>query len=151
MVEGAARASAPAVATQRLAQLLSQAERGVTRQLGRVLEEEEGCSVEQWRALVLLADGVSHSMSEVAEFALLPAPTLTRLIDRMVADNLAYRTVDPRDRRRVLVHITPRGRALQKRLAGRIESSQAAILAQADPDDVAQLAALLSDLAKRLR
>jgi DNA-binding MarR family transcriptional regulator len=88
MDEGAARASAPAVATQRLAQLLSQAERGVTRQLGRVLDED-GCSVEQWRALVLLADGVSHSMSEVAEFALLPAPTITRLIDRMVADNLA--------------------------------------------------------------
>jgi DNA-binding MarR family transcriptional regulator len=150
MDEGAGRASAPAVAIQRLAQLLSQAERGVTRQLGRVLVEE-GCSVEQWRALVLLADGVSHSMSEVAEFALLPAPTLTRLIDRMVADNLAYRTVDPQDRRRVLVHITPRGRVLQKRLAGRIESRQAAILAQADPDDVAELAALLSDLANRLR
>jgi DNA-binding MarR family transcriptional regulator len=150
MDEAAARAFAPAVATQRLAQLLSQAEHGVTRQLGRVLDGE-GCSVEQWRALVLLADGVSHSMSEVAEFALLPAPTLTRLIDRMVADNLAYRTVDPQDRRRVLVHITPRGRALRKRLAGRIESSQAAILAEADPDDVAQLAALLSDLANRLR
>jgi DNA-binding MarR family transcriptional regulator len=134
----------------RLAQLLSQAERGVTRQLGRVLEEE-GCTVEQWRTLVLLADGVSHPMSEIAEFALLPAPTLTRLIDRMVADNLAYRKADPRDRRRVLVHITPRGRALQRRLAGRIEDTQAAILAEADADDVAQLAALLTDLVDRLR
>ena len=142
--------TAPAAAMQRLAQLLSQAEYGVTRRLGLVLEEEN-CSVEQWRALVLLADGVSHSMSEVAEFALLPAPTLTRLIDRMVADNLAYRTADPHDRRRVLVHITPRGRKLQKRLAERIESSRAAILAEADPDDVAQLAALLTDLADRLR
>lgn len=150
MDEGIAGASLPASEMQRLAQLLSQAERGVTRQLGRVLEEEE-CTVEQWRTLVLLADGASHSMSEVAEFALLPAPTLTRLVDRMVADNLAYRTADPGDRRRVLVHITRRGRALQKRLAGRIESSQAAILAEADPDDVAQLAALLTDLADRLR
>jgi DNA-binding MarR family transcriptional regulator len=150
MNEGIAGGSTPERAMQRLAQVLSQAEHGVRRRLGRVLEEE-GCTVEQWRALVLLADGVSHSMSEVAEFALLPAPTLTRLIDRMVADNLAYRTADPEDRRRVLVHITPRGRALQKRLAGRIERSQAAILAEADPDDVAQLAALLSDLANRLR
>jgi DNA-binding MarR family transcriptional regulator len=150
MDEGIARGSSPTAAMQRLAQLLSRAEHGVTRRLGRVLEEED-CTVEQWRALVLLADGVSHSMSEVAEFALLPAPTLTRLIDRMVADNLAYRTADPQDRRRVLVHITPRGRALQKRLAGRIESSQAAILAEADPDEVAQLAALLTDLADRLR
>jgi DNA-binding MarR family transcriptional regulator len=150
MDEGIARGVPPAAAMQRLAHLLSQAEQGVTRRLGRVLEEED-CTVEQWRALVLLADGVSHSMSEVAEFALLPAPTLTRLIDRMVADNLAYRTADPEDRRRVLVHITPRGRALQKRLAQRIEESQTAILAEADPDDVARLAALLSDLANRLR
>src|SRR5215211_4354657 len=150
MDEGIDRGSAPAAAVQRLAQLLSQAEHGVTRQIARVLEEEDS-TVEQWRALVLLADGISHSMSEVAEFALLPAPTLTRLVDRMVADNLAYRTADPEDRRRVLVHITPRGTTLQKRLAKRIESSQAAILAEADPEDVAQLAALLTDLAARLR
>jgi DNA-binding MarR family transcriptional regulator len=150
MRERKARTSPDASVTQRFAQLLSQAERGVTRQLGRVLEEG-GCTVEQWRTLLLLADGISHRMSEIAEFALLPAPTLTRLIDRMVADNLAYRKADPRDRRRVLVHITPRGRALQKRLAESIEVSQAAILAEADPDDVAELAALLTDLADRLR
>jgi DNA-binding MarR family transcriptional regulator len=141
---------APASVMQRLAQLLSQAERGVTRQLGRLLEDES-CTVEQWRTLMLLADGLSHPMSEIAEFALVPAPSLTRLIDRMVADNLAYRKADPRDRRRVLVRITPRGRSLQKRLAGRIEGSQSAILAEADPDDVAQLAALLTHLADRLR
>jgi DNA-binding MarR family transcriptional regulator len=135
---------------QRLAQVLSQAEHGITRRLARVLEEEN-CTVEQWRALVLLSDGVSHSMSEVVEFVLLPAPTLTRLIDRMVADNLAYRKADPQDRRRVLVHITPRGRALHRRLTKRIEGSQAVILAEADPGDVAQLAALLTDLADRLR
>jgi DNA-binding MarR family transcriptional regulator len=150
MGEGNARTSPSASATQQLAQLLSQAERGVTRQLGRVLEDE-GCTVERWRILVLLADGVSHPMSEIAESALVPAPTLTRAIDRMVADNLAYRKADPQDRRRVLVHITPRGRSLQKRLAGRIEASQAAILAEADADDVAQLASLLTDLANRLR
>ena len=122
----------------------------MTRQLSRVLEHED-CTVERWRILVLLADGVSHSMSEIAEFALLPAPTLTRLIDLMVADNLAYRLADPQDRRRVLVHITPRGRARHKRLAERIDASLAAILAEADADDVAQLVALLTDLRDRLR
>ena len=150
MNEGKAPPSPPASGMQRLVQLLSQAERGVTRQLGRLLDEE-GCTVEQWRTLVLLADGRGHTMSEVAEFALVPAPSLTRLIDRMVADNIAYRKADPRDRRRVLVRITPRGRSLQKRLAGRIEQSQSAILADADADDVAQLAALLTHLAGRLR
>jgi DNA-binding MarR family transcriptional regulator len=150
MAEGKAQKAPSASAMPRLAQLLSQAERGVTRQLARVLEEED-CTVEQWRTLMLLADGGSHPMSEIAEFALLPPPTLTRLIDRMVADNLAYRKADPRDRRRVLVHITSRGRVLQRRLAGRIERNRATILADADADDVAKLAALLTDLTHRLR
>jgi DNA-binding MarR family transcriptional regulator len=133
---------------QRLAQLLSQAERGVIRQLGRVLDDE-GCTVAQWRILTHLADGATHSMSEIGEFALLPPPTLTRLIDRMVADNLAYRKADSLDRRRVLVHISRRGRALHDRLARRIESKRDVILAEADASQVAQLGALLTDLAHR--
>jgi DNA-binding MarR family transcriptional regulator len=143
-------ASSSIAAMQELVHLLSRAERGVTRELGRVLEDE-GSTVEQWRALALLADGVSHRMSELAESTLVPAPTLTRLVDRMVADNLAYRTVDVADRRRVLVHISTRGRALHRRLAVRIEESHAAILGTADPEDVAQLAAILTELAPRLR
>jgi DNA-binding MarR family transcriptional regulator len=149
VTEGAPTSSSAQV-TQHLVQLLSQAERGVRRQLVGVLEDE-GCTVEQWRTLVLLADGEPHGMSEIAEFALLPAPTLTRLIDRMVADNLAYRKPDPRDRRRVLVHITSRGRALHTRLARSVEERQDEILAGAHRDDVAQLAAALTNLVDRLR
>ncbi|HSI80920.1 MAG TPA: MarR family transcriptional regulator [Solirubrobacterales bacterium] len=138
----------PAGELQRLAQLLSQAERGVIRQLGRVLEGE-GCSVEQWRTLVLLADGATHSMSEIGESALLPPPSLTRLIDRMVAENLAYRKADPADRRRVLVHISRRGQALHGRLAERIERHRDVILAEASTAQLAQLTALLTELGNR--
>ena len=53
-------------------------------------------------------------MSEIAEFALVPAPSLTRLVDRMATDGLVHRTVDARDRRRVLVHLTRQGRALHR-------------------------------------
>lgn len=111
--------------------------------------EADGSTVEQWRALVLLADGASHPMSEVADYALLSAPSLTRLMDRMVADNLAYRTVDLADRRRVLVRITRRGLALHAQLARRIDGEQDRILAEADTAEAAQLAALLTALANR--
>lgn len=135
---------------QRLAQLLSHAEHRVTRELARMLEDE-GSTLDQWRILLVLADDASHSMSEIAAFALFPAPTLTRLIDRMVAENLVYRKADPRDRRRVLIHISSRGRAMHQRLAERIERSQAAMLADADASDLARLAALLTSLLERLR
>ena len=134
----------------RLAQLLSQAEHRVRRELARLLEDE-GCTIERWRALLLLGDGASHTMSEIAEYVLVPAPSLTRLIDRMVADNLAYRTADPHDRRRVLVRITPRGQALNRALAERIDEEQDRILAEAEAGEVAQLAVLLTELVNRQR
>jgi DNA-binding MarR family transcriptional regulator len=135
---------------QQFDQLLSQAQRYVARELTRVLRDE-GCTVEQWRTLALLADDSTHSMSEIAEFAMLPAPTLTRLIDRMVADNLLYRKADPRDRRRVLVQISDRGRLRHRHLAERVERDRNVIVGHADRRDIANLVDLLAGLAKRLR
>lgn len=107
--------------------LLSHAENRATRRLAAALERQ-GCSIEQWRVLVLLADGRGHPMTELAEFALLPAPTATKLADRMVADTLVYRRADPADRRRVLVHLTERGHELHTRLAAALEPVQAELM-----------------------
>jgi DNA-binding MarR family transcriptional regulator len=134
---------------QQLAQALSRAERCMTRELARMLEVE-GCSVEQWRILLLLSDGRGHPMSEIAEFALVPAPSLTRLVDRLVTEGLVHRTADARDRRRVLVHLTRRGRALHRRLGERVEREQAALLAGAEPAEAQRLLGLLDGLVDRL-
>jgi DNA-binding MarR family transcriptional regulator len=55
---------------------------------------------------------------------------VTRLVDGLVADSLAHRKADPRDRRRVLVHITRRGLAPQRQLSERIAAERDAILAK---------------------
>jgi DNA-binding MarR family transcriptional regulator len=135
---------------EELAQSLSRAERSVTRQLACALEEE-GCTIEQWRILLLLADGGGHAMSEIAEFALIPAPSLTRVIDRMVTDGLVHRRADARDRRRIRVHLTRRGRTLHRRLDERVEREQHALLAGAEPAEVQRLLRLLGGLVERLR
>lgn len=133
---------------EELAQALSRAERCVIRQLGRALEEE-GCTVEQWRILLRLADGCGHPMSEIAEFALIPRPSLTRLVDRMVTDGLIHRKVDLVDRRRVLVVLTRRGRALHRKLRERVDREQHEVLA-ADPADAQRLLGLLDGLLDRV-
>ncbi|MEY9930827.1 DNA-binding MarR family transcriptional regulator [Catenulispora sp. GP43] len=107
--------------------LLSHAENRATRWLAAALDGQ-GCSIEQWRVLVLLADGRGHPMTEVAEFALLPAPTATKLADRMVADTLVYRRADPTDRRRVLVYLTERGHELHARVAASLGQAQAELM-----------------------
>jgi len=86
-----------------LAYLLAQANREINRQLEARLRTE-GVPVEQWRILKVLSDGNGRSMGELADSALLNHPTLTKTIDRMVADSLVYRISAPADRRKVLIH-----------------------------------------------
>jgi DNA-binding MarR family transcriptional regulator len=135
-----------AAGVQRLAALLGRAERDLKLRVGAALDEE-GCALERWHALSLLADGTGHSMAELAGHGLLSPPTLTRLIDSMVADNLVYRKVDERDRRRVLVFATQRGRSLHRRIAARIERCVDDILPRdMSGEDLERLSELLTAL-----
>jgi DNA-binding MarR family transcriptional regulator len=131
---------------ERLAALLSRAQRDLTLRIAAALEAE-GCAVDRWRALSLLADDEGHPMVELAEHTLLSPPTLTRLVDGMVSDNLVHRRPDERDRRRVLVFATRRGRALHRRIAARIERERDSILSpDLSREDLERLAALLGAL-----
>jgi len=116
-----------------LVHLLSRAEHLAARRLAAALDAEaEGCSIDQWRALAFLADDTGRTMSELADYALLPAPTATKLIDRLVADNLVYRHPDPTDRRRVLVYLTDRGVLRHERAAAIVARVQGELLANVD-------------------
>ncbi|HEX5204389.1 MAG TPA: MarR family transcriptional regulator [Actinoplanes sp.] len=75
-----------------------------------------GIGLDAWRVLTLLADG-PQSMSALSAEAFLPLPSLTRLIDQLVDDNLVYRRVDEADRRRIRAYLTTRGRRLHARIA----------------------------------
>ncbi|MFP5361574.1 MAG: MarR family winged helix-turn-helix transcriptional regulator [Thermoleophilia bacterium] len=105
-----------------------------------------GCRVDEWRALDRLAQPGPHSMTDIGEATLLPGPSVTRLIDGLVADALVYRRADEDDRRRVLVQLTSRGRALQRRMAALVERERATILGELDAEEVVLLTALLDRL-----
>lgn len=127
-----------------VAYLMSQADRRLGGWLAAKLAVQH-CSVPQWRVLRCLADGRGHPMSEIAEFAMLPGPTLTKLLDRMVAGNLVYRRADDQDRRRVLAYLSERGLSLYRQLAGVVDEGQAALLtALGDDGELARLLARLS-------
>jgi len=138
------------VSGEALVLALSDAERRLTRRLAQVLARHD-CTVDRWRVLSLLAGGERHGMSELAEFTQLPPASATRLVDGLVADNLVHRKEDPRDRRRVLVHLTRRGQALQRQLSAAIAAEHEEIFAAVDEERLARLLDALSDLALRLR
>ncbi|MEV4275760.1 MarR family winged helix-turn-helix transcriptional regulator [Actinoplanes xinjiangensis] len=97
-----------------LIDLLTRAERLMSRRLAAVLDEER-CSMDAWRVVRVLADGRGHFMTELSESSFLPPGSLTRLIDNLVEENLVYRRGDDVDRRRIQVHLSARGRRLHDR------------------------------------
>lgn len=89
--------------------LLSLVERTLTQRLDDALRAA-GSGIDQWRVLSLLAERGGCPMNVVADHALLLAPKLSKLVDRMVSANLVLRRADDHDRRRVLVFASARGR-----------------------------------------
>lgn len=126
--------------------LLARAERLAARRLRDVLAES-GCSLGAWRVMSLLADGEGHGMTAISEWALLPPPTLTRLMDQLVDDGLVHRRVDPLDRRRILAFLTPRGLRRWRALDARVRASWERLPGSGDDE---LLAALLHRLVARL-
>ncbi|MFF5288769.1 MarR family winged helix-turn-helix transcriptional regulator [Paractinoplanes globisporus] len=109
-----------------LSYLLSEAERELNRQLAAGLAAE-GVSVEQWRILRALSDGHGHSMTDLAEAVLMPHPTLTKAVDRLVDLAVVYRRQDTADRRRVAVYLSDLGRDLVARLDRRAAEHHAEV------------------------
>ncbi|MEU2749902.1 MarR family transcriptional regulator [Streptomyces collinus] len=128
-----------------LVQLLTRAERLAARRLTVVLEAE-GCSLDAWRVMASLSDGEGHHMTGLAEAAFLPPPTLTKLVDQLVDQNLVHRRVDPFDRRRILAHLTPRGQEFWQRVDQVVRAARPS-LGEGDDD---RLRSLLDRLAASL-
>lgn len=133
----------------RLTDLLSQAERLIARRIERVLEPHE-LGLDRWRVLSCLADGEGHPMSEIADYAMVPAPTLTKIVDRLIDRSLVYRRVDEIDRRRVLVFLSPRGRDVHRRVAVEVACEERAILEQVGSDDAEGVLELLDQVVGQL-
>jgi DNA-binding MarR family transcriptional regulator len=92
---------------------------GVERRLSAALAadlEREKITLDQWRVVAHLSTSEGRSMRQIGEGVVLPAPTLTKIVDRLVAANVVHRRHDPVDRRRVLVLLTPQGKELRRRL-----------------------------------
>jgi DNA-binding MarR family transcriptional regulator len=132
-----------------LAYLLSEAERQVNRGLAEALATER-VSVEQWRILRALSDGHGHSMSDLAEAVLMPHPTLTKAVDRLVDTALVYRRQDVADRRRVAVYLSDLGRDLMARLDRRATEHHTSVEAAFGADRTERLMRELDALVRSL-
>ncbi len=107
-----------------------------------VWSPEHGVGLREYDVLYSLstADGGRSRLGALAEAVLLPQPSLSRLVDRLVARGLLAREPDPADRRGVVLVLTDTGRAVQREVGRRHAASIAAALGEHLDD--AQLAVL---------
>ncbi len=84
--------------------------------------------VETWRVLQSLRVTKGITMRELADSVLMNPPTLTKLVDRMVADGLVQRQLSPHDQRRVYLALTDLGVKLSDEIVLHVEEQNDRII-----------------------
>lgn len=77
---------------------------------------EYGLSTRQYWALQHLDEEQGRSMVDLSRVLFTDKSNVTSIVDRLERLNLVTRTMDPRDRRVILVTLTPEGRHLRDRV-----------------------------------
>ena len=104
-----------------------------------------GVTYPQYLVMLVLWEHDALSVSEIGERLMLESSTLTPLLKRLERARLVRRERDTVDERRVLVHLSARGRSLKTKAASVPE-----MVACATACDVANIALLTAEL-KTLR
>ena len=131
-----------------LSYLLARASHLVSRQFHAQLKPH-GMAVPVWRVLSTLSDGDGLPVTELAKITLFKQPTLTKVIDRMSTQGLVERRASERDRRKVLVYITAKGRALIADLLVRAKQHERDVLAGHSDAEIERLKGALHTLIQR--
>ncbi len=131
-----------------LAYALAAAHRAVHRELARKLKEE-GVQVEAWRIMEAIDAEQAITMGRLAELVLLAPPTLTKMVDRMVADGLVQRQISTEDQRQVHLVLSVLGVRKRDRVRGFARDLEAAMLDRLGPENARALQKALEMLAGR--
>jgi DNA-binding MarR family transcriptional regulator len=120
---------------------------GVNRKIEQVIEaglKPRGVAIEQYRVLKALKTDNGIPMGDLAARVFVDSPTLTKIIDKMVASADVYRGPDPNDRRRVLIFLSEKGQALFADLMVFGEEAQQNLIARVGDQRAEELEKTLS-------
>lgn len=122
---------------------------GVNRQLELAIEAKLkplGFSIEQYRVLETLDRHDGQPMGELAQAVFVDSPTLTKIIDRMIAAGDVYRAPDLNDRRRVLIFKSEKGASRLAELNDGLKCTLDDFAERLDRSAAGQLRGLLQSL-----
>ncbi len=106
----------------------------------------EGLRRQHFVVLSALAERGAASQAALGRRLLIDRSDMHALLSDLELEGRVARVRDPNDRRRMLVELTPAGARTLKRLDGRIEAAQEALLAPLSSADRRELQRLLAQL-----
>lgn len=98
--------------------------------------EPLGLTVEKYRAMLAIARFTDCTMTELAQFTFIDRTTLTRMIDQLVTRGWVTRGHAPRDRRHVVLGLTPEGMAVGTRAVEELTAANIRAVTGASADQV---------------
>jgi DNA-binding MarR family transcriptional regulator len=108
--------------------------------------KKHGIQIEAWRIMELLDDGQKRTMGQLAQLGLINPPTLSKLVDRMVANGLVHRHVDPMDQRQINLLLTDLGRKRMMQIRAEVKEGDRALSARLGKKHTRELIRLLSEI-----
>lgn len=130
-----------------LSYLLARASYQVSHEFHRQLKPYR-LSVQEWRILASL-EGGGLALGALADAVLFKQPTVSKLIDRMARKGWVRRAKIDGDRRKTLIQLAPRGRAMVRELLAKAKSHEAACLSGHKAVEIDGLKRILRELIAR--
>lgn len=91
-----------------------------------------GLATDHWLVLQALRDENALTMTELVDRTGTNSATLTRVVDKLIINALAYREVDAVDRRKIRVYISTRGKSFHQKMVGRVAECEQALIERGD-------------------
>ncbi|HTW40661.1 MAG TPA: MarR family winged helix-turn-helix transcriptional regulator [Thermoplasmata archaeon] len=112
--------------------------------------EAAGCSMGQFWTLHLVSSLDNPSVSSVSRHLAISAPSVSANLDLLEKAGLVVRQRSAKDRRAVIVALTPKGRKVETRLWGEIARIMAQASAEVPAEDLATAARVFRSILQQL-
>lgn len=120
------------------------------RRLQEVLKEQ-GVAPGQFAPLVMLFEQDGLTQAELCRRINVEQPTMANTLERMERDGLIKRKADTEDKRRALVHLTPRARDMREAVMENARAVAGRAVQRLSPADQDDMFRLLGRMVENLR
>jgi DNA-binding MarR family transcriptional regulator len=115
----------------------------------RIYRKRFGVNVTEWRVLGSLALFAPMTANDICLLTRTDKAPISRAIARLIASGLVRREADAKDRRRIMLALTPKGRSTHDRILPVAIEREAKLLAALTPDEIEQFRKILKKLRRQ--